>query len=106
MKLALIGGRADSVVLEDSKNEKMEYGGMVDVKSKTASYLVVASGLDTFSKTNYDEVRKIIQESGVPIYIISTANLFCKKYCDYLDPSRVMPGMHRIACHFCKRLIL
>ncbi|MEP6704869.1 MAG: hypothetical protein ABJB34_08695, partial [Acidobacteriota bacterium] len=27
-----------------------------------------------------------------PIYIISTANLFCKKYCDNLDPSRVMPG--------------
>lgn len=92
MKLALIGGRADSVVLEDSKNEKMEYGGMVDVKSKRRAILVVASGLDTFSRTNYDEVRKIIQESGVPIYIISTANLFCKKYCDYLDPSRVMPG--------------
>lgn len=92
MKLALIGGRADSVVLEDSKNEKMEYGGMADVKSKRRAILVVASGLDTFSKTNYDEVRKIIQEAGVPIYIISTANLFCKKYCDYLDPSRVMPG--------------
>jgi hypothetical protein len=33
-----------------------------------------------------------VQEAGIPIYIISTGNLFCNKYCDYLDPSRVMPG--------------
>lgn len=80
IKLALIGGRADSVVLEDSKNEKMEYAGMVDVKSKRRAIILVASGIDTFSKTNYDQVRRIIQEAGVPIYIISTGNLFFKKY--------------------------
>lgn len=92
LKLALVGGRADSVVLEDSKSEKTDYAGMVDVKSKRRAIILVASGIDTFSKINYDEVRRVIQEAGVPIYIISTANLFCKKYCDYLDPSRVMPG--------------
>lgn len=80
LKLALIGGRADSVVLEDSKSEKMDYAGMVDVKSKRRAIILVASGIDTFSKTNYDQVRRIIQEAGVPIYIISTGNLFFKKY--------------------------
>jgi hypothetical protein len=66
---------------------------MVDVKSKRRAIILVASGIDTFSKINFGEVRKIVQEAGIPIYIISTANLFCKKYCDYLDPMKVMPGM-------------
>jgi VWFA-related protein len=92
IKLSLIGGRADSVVLENSANEKTDYKGMVDVKSKRRAIILVASGIDTFSKTNYDEIRKIIQEAGVPIYVVSTGNLFCKMYCDYLDPTRVMPG--------------
>lgn len=92
MTLALVGGKADSVVLENSKSEKMMYGGMVDVKSKRRAIILVASGINTFSKVNYDQVRRTIQESGIPIYIISTANLFCKLYCDRLDPSRVMPG--------------
>lgn len=93
LKFALLGGMGDSVVLEDSKSEKSMYGGMVDVKSKRRAILLVASGIDTFSRISYDEIRRIVQEAGVPIYIISTANLFCKKYCDQLDPSRVMPGM-------------
>jgi hypothetical protein len=70
----------------------MDYAGMIDIKSKRRAIILVASGIDTFSRINQDEARKIVQESGVPIYIISTANLFCKKYCDNLDPSRVMPG--------------
>src|SRR4029079_4588800 len=52
-----------------------------------------ASGIDTFSRINYDEARRIVQEAGIPIYIISTGNMFCKLYCDGLDPSRVMPGL-------------
>ena len=93
LKFALIGGRGDSVVLEDRKERTAEYSGMVEVKSKRRAIILVASGIDTFSKINFGEARKIVQEAGVPIYIISTANLFCKKYCDYLDPMRVMPGM-------------
>jgi len=92
MKFALIGGRGDSVVLEKSESRTAEYGGMVDVKSKRKAIILVASGIDTFSKINFGDIRRIVQEAGVPIYIISTGNLFCKKYCDYLDPSRVMPG--------------
>jgi VWFA-related protein len=92
MKFALIGGKGDSVVLENAKQEYAMYGGLADVKAKRKAMILVASGINTFSRTSYDEVRRIIQEAGVPIYIISTGNLFCKKYCDYLDPSRVMPG--------------
>ena len=93
LKFALLGGRGDSVVLENSKSETAIYGGMVDVKSKRKAIILVASGWDTFSKINYDQTRRIIQEAGVPIYVISTANMFCKKYCDYMDPGNTMPGM-------------
>lgn len=93
LKLALIGGRADSVVLENSKDDKAMYGGMVDVKSKRRAIILVASGIDTFSRTNYDGIRRIIQESGVPIYIISTGNLFFKKYEHLLGPTDSITGM-------------
>lgn len=84
LSLALIGGRADSVVLENSKTEKSDYSGMVAVKSKRRAIILVASGIDTFSRINYDQMRRIIQEAGIPIYIISTGNLFYKKYEQYL----------------------
>lgn len=93
LKFALVGGRGDSVVLENSESRQADYSGMVQVKAKRRAIILVASGIDTFSKINFGEARKIVQEAGIPIYIISTGNLFCKKYCDYLDPSRVMPGM-------------
>jgi Ca-activated chloride channel homolog len=92
MKFSLIGGNSESDFVDGAKNRSVAYGGMVDVKSKRKAIILVASGIDTFSKINFGEIRKIVQEGGVPIYIISTGNLFCKKYCDYLDPSRVMPG--------------
>lgn len=84
LKLALVGGKADSVVLENSKQETMEYGGMQDLKAPRKAIILVASGIDTFSKTNYDQIRGIIQESGVPIYVVSTGNLFFKRYEQYL----------------------
>lgn len=34
--------------------------------------LLIASGIDTFSKITFDQARKSLQESGVPIYTIST----------------------------------
>ncbi|MGH9948991.1 MAG: VWA domain-containing protein [Pyrinomonadaceae bacterium] len=92
IKFALVGGRGDSVVLENSEAEKADYQGMVAVKAKRRAIILVTSGIDTFSKINFSDARKIVQEAGIPIYIISTGNLFCKKYCDQLDPSRVLPG--------------
>jgi VWFA-related protein len=87
LKLTLIGGRADAVVLEDTKERKMDYAGMVAVPGgRRRAVLLVASGLDTFSKINHDQARKIVQNAGIPIYIVGTGNLFIKKYADYMDP--------------------
>lgn len=89
LKLTLVGGHADSVVLEDSKSAKSDYAGMVAVPGgRRKAVLLVASGLDTFSKINLDQARKIVQNAGIPIYIVGTANLFMKKFGDSMDPGR------------------
>src|SRR3989441_4972718 len=60
LKLTLVGGRADSVVLEDSKQRTAEYSGMVAVPGgRRRAVLLVGSGIDTFSKINLDQTRKI-----------------------------------------------
>jgi VWFA-related protein len=95
LKFALVGGKGDAVVLENSGKNYAEYGGMVSVKSKRRAIILVASGIDTFSKTNYSDVRRIIQEAGIPIYIISTGNLFFKLYegrMDAMDGISGAPG--------------
>ena len=87
LKLTLVGGRGDSVVLEDSKARTSEYAGMVAVPNdRRKAVLLVASGIDTFSKINFDQIRKIVQNSGIPIYIIGTAQMFVKKFGDQMDP--------------------
>jgi Ca-activated chloride channel family protein len=89
LKLTLIGGKGDAVVLEDSKSGTAEYAGMVAVPGgRRRAVLLVASGLDTFSKINHDQARKIVQNAGIPIYIIGTGNLFIKKYGDMMDPGQ------------------
>ncbi len=42
---------------------------MQDIEGRKA-ILVISSGVDTFSKLNYGEARKAIQNAGVPIYAI------------------------------------
>jgi Ca-activated chloride channel homolog len=84
IKFALVGGKGDTVVLENSKDKFANYSGMVAVKAKRRAIIVVASGIDTFSRTRYDEIRRIIQEAGVPIYLISTGNIFFKRFEDQL----------------------
>jgi len=93
LKFALLGGKGDSVVLENSKERTSIYGGMVEVKSKRRAIILVTSGIDTFSKINYGEMRRIIQEAGVPIYIIGTGNLFLKLYEDRLSAEGSITGM-------------
>lgn len=93
VKFALVGGKGDTVVLENSKAKSADYGGMVSVNAKRRAIILVASGIDTFSKTNYDEVRKIIQNSGIPIYIVSTGNLFYKMYESQLPATDGIDGM-------------
>lgn len=93
IKFALVGGKGDSVVLENSESRTAEYGGMIDIKAKRRALILVASGIDTFSKTNYDQARKIVQNAGIPIYIISTGNLFYKKYEHLLGATDSISGM-------------
>ena len=93
LKFALVGGKGDSVVLENSKERTAQYGGMINVQAKRRAIILVASGIDTFSRINYDEARKIIQNAGIPIYIISTGNLFYKLYEDKLTAAGSISGM-------------
>jgi VWFA-related protein len=93
IKFALVGGKSDSVVLDNSKDRWQEYAGMQDVKAKRRAIILVASGIDTFSKINYSQARKVVQETGIPIYIISTGNLFFKKYEPYLPATDSITGM-------------
>jgi VWFA-related protein len=93
LKFALVGGKGDSVVLENSKERTAQYGGMISVQAKRRAIILVASGIDTFSKINYDDARKVIQNAGIPIYIISTGNLFYKLYENQLSAAGSITGM-------------
>jgi VWFA-related protein len=93
LKFALVGGKGDTVVLENSKERTANYGGMINVQAKRRAIILVASGINTFSRSNYDEVRKVIQNAGIPIYIISTGNLFYKMYESQLSAEGSISGM-------------
>ena len=93
LKFVLVGGRGDSVVLEENKSSKSDYSGLVSVQGRRRAVILVASGIDTFSKINYSEVRKVLQNAGVPVYIIGTANMFKKMYGDQLPATDSLIGM-------------
>lgn len=80
LKFTLVGGKGDAVVLENSEAEKADFAGLVSVQGRRRAIILVASGIDTFSKINYGDARKVTQNSGIPIYIIGTGDLFFKKY--------------------------
>ena len=93
LKFTLVGGRGDSVVLENSKAEKSDFAGLVSVQGRRRAIILVASGIDTFSKINYGDARKVTQNAGIPIYIIGTGELFYKKYEQYLGATDSITGM-------------
>jgi Ca-activated chloride channel homolog len=93
LKFVLVGGRGDSVVLENNKSDKSDYAGMVSIQGRRRAVILVASGIDTFSKINYGDARKVLQNSGIPIYIIGTANMFKKLYGDSLPATDSLGGM-------------
>jgi len=98
LKFVLVGGRGDSVVLDDNKSAKSDYSGLVAVQGRRRAVILVASGIDTFSKINYGEARKVLQNAGVPVYIVGTANLFKKKYGDQLGATDdIMGGPGRMS---------
>jgi VWFA-related protein len=92
LKFTLIGGKGDSVVLEDSKAEKSEYAGLASVQGRRKAVILVSSGIDTFSKINYGQARKVAQNAGVPIYVIGTAEMFKKRYMDRLGATDDITG--------------
>ncbi len=61
-------------VLRGGKLDGVEYNGLSEVEGRTA-ILLVSTGLDTFSQINYDQARKIVENAGVPIYIIGIGQL-------------------------------
>ena len=93
LKFVLVGGRGDSVVLENSEKEKSDYAGLASVQGRRRAVLLIASGIDTFSKINYGDARKVLKTSGVPVYIIGTAGMFKKMYGDQLPATDSMLGM-------------
>ncbi|MDQ3685587.1 MAG: VWA domain-containing protein [Acidobacteriota bacterium] len=92
LKLVLTGGKADAVVLEDSEQRTVEYSGMANLQGRRKAVFLIASGVDTFSKINYDQARKIAQNAGVPIYIIGTGELFFKRFEDRLGANDGLLG--------------
>jgi len=93
LKFTIVGGRGDSVVLENSKESQSDYAGLVSVQGRRRAIILVASGIDTFSKINYGQARKIAQNAGIPIYVIGTGEMFFKKYADYLPATDSLTGM-------------
>jgi VWFA-related protein len=62
------------LVLEGGTVDGEQYKGLDEVEGRT-SVLLVATGLDTFSKINFDDARKIVANSGVPIYSIGVGEV-------------------------------
>lgn len=80
LAFTLRGGKGDTVDFQNGGTvQGVEYAGLKDVEGRSA-VILVAIGIDTFSKINYDEVRKVVADVGVPIYTIGVGNLFYKIY--------------------------
>lgn len=62
---------------------------MKDIEGRKA-ILLITSGIDTFSKITYDQARKKLQESGVPIYSISLLGLQREMADAYMGPIQRM----------------
>ncbi len=96
LKFTLIGGRGDTEVLQQTKNptqdRTQEYSGLAGLQNRRKAIVLVSSGVDTFSKINLSQIRKITQNAGVPIYIIGTSELFFKKYSDRLPATDGLLG--------------
>ena len=92
LKFTLVGGRGDAVVLERSESRTAEYAGMASLQGRRKALFLISSGVDTFSKINYDQARKIAQNAGVPIYIVGTAEMFMKRYGDMMGAQDGIEG--------------
>jgi VWFA-related protein len=62
---------------------------MKDIEGRKA-ILLIASGIDTFSKLTFDKARRAIQEAGVPIYAISILQAYRIVAEQYMGPIQRM----------------
>ncbi|MGC2656708.1 MAG: VWA domain-containing protein [Bryobacteraceae bacterium] len=67
MSLLRIPGFSESNIFDAMTDMASRMSGIEGRKA----ILVIATGLDTFSKITFDKARKLLQEDGVPIYSIS-----------------------------------
>jgi len=72
-------------VLRGGTLDNVEYTGLQEIEGRTA-VLLVAIGIDTFSKITFDQARKIVENSGVPIYAIGIGELAYIRLEPYLSP--------------------
>ncbi|MBX7223891.1 MAG: VWA domain-containing protein [Blastocatellia bacterium] len=76
-------------VIKGGKVDGEEFVGLNEISGRTA-ILLVSVGVDTFSKINYDECRKIVENAGIPIYCIGIGNFFYKANDTRLSPEQNM----------------
>jgi len=72
-------------VIKGGKLDGEDYTGLEEVQGRTA-ILLIALGIDTFSRINYDQARKIVENAGIPVYCIGIGNLFYKLNDPRLSP--------------------
>jgi len=74
------------------------YDALVDTEQRMSgiegrkAIILIASGIDTFSKLTFDKARRAIQEGGVPIYAIGLMQAMR----EYLDARGAMGPMARM----------
>jgi Ca-activated chloride channel homolog len=72
-------------VIEGGKVDDVDYTGLKSVEQR-AAIVLISIGIDTFSKINLDQTRKIVSRAGIPIYTVGVGNLYYK-----LAESRMAP---------------
>ena len=82
LSFVLLGGKA--IQLDQENQGQMDYNGLEELEGHTA-VILITTGIDTFSKINFDKALKIVSNAGVPIFTVGVGNLFYKKY-EYLWP--------------------
>lgn len=95
LKLVTVGGSARPPFMEESKQKTLDYRGLASVRGKRRAIILIASGVDTLSKASYKEASRIIQNAGVPIYVICTAGMLGPKLQKWLSAKRLitrLPG--------------
>jgi Ca-activated chloride channel family protein len=79
-------------------SESNMYDALVDTEQRMSgiegrkAIVLIASGIDTFSKLTFDKARRAIQEGGVPIYAIGLMQAMR----EYLDARGAMGPMARM----------